>query len=60
MAATDFVTESQVDALTTAISTAVAASIASTDVESVVEISQSAYDALGGGRPATTLYLITS
>lgn len=32
----------------------------STDVLSIVEISQVAYDALGGGRPAGTLYVVTS
>jgi hypothetical protein len=34
--------------------------ILSTDVGDAVEISQAAYNALGAGRPATRLYLITS
>ena len=32
----------------------------SNDVDDIVEISQTAYDGLGGGRPAGRLYLITS
>lgn len=32
----------------------------STDVNDIVEISQASYDGLGGGRPASRLYLITS
>jgi hypothetical protein len=34
--------------------------VTSSDVDDAVEISQSAYDALGAGRPAGRLYLITS
>lgn len=34
--------------------------VVSSDVSDIVEISQSSYDALGSGRPATRLYLITS
>lgn len=34
--------------------------LVSSDVDDVVEISQAAYNALGGGRPAGRLYLVTS
>lgn len=34
--------------------------VISGDVDDIVETSQSAYDALGGGRPSGRLYLITS
>jgi len=36
------------------------AAITSSDVDDIVEISQASYDALGSGRPAGRLYLITS
>lgn len=34
--------------------------VVSADVDDIVEISQTAYDGLGAGRPAGRLYLITS
>jgi len=34
--------------------------VVSSDVDDILEISQSAYDALGAGRPSNRLYLITS
>ena len=34
--------------------------VTSSDVDDIVEISQSSYDALGSGRPAGRLYLVTS
>lgn len=34
--------------------------VVSTDIDDMVEISQSAYDALGAGRPAGRVYFITS
>lgn len=34
--------------------------VVSSDVDDIVEISQAAYNALGAGRPAGRLYLITS
>lgn len=34
--------------------------VVSSNVDDVVEISQTAYDALGAGRPAGRLYVITS
>ena len=34
--------------------------VTSSDVDDIVEISQASYDALGSGRPANRLYLITS
>lgn len=33
--------------------------VVSSDIDTVVEITQEAYDALGPGRPAGTLYVIT-
>jgi hypothetical protein len=34
--------------------------VASSTINDIVTISQAAYDALGAGRPATRLYVITS
>lgn len=36
------------------------AAVTSSDVDDIVEISQASYNALGSGRPAGRLYLITS